>query len=577
MCVFNSYWMVVLRSPLFPITGLMLHGIVAGMVGESFARGLDEIPSITDFAHEVFTYFGMGTSLQELYFSPEQVPPAAWDCVATAAKWARLRADVLRDSHWIGGDPELQEAYGFASASPELGIVTLRNPSLRKHPVRLTVESVLQFDTVETDGFYNYPLIRRFQGSSSSEKSSEKSSGHWSRWRGIEGTASPQIRVRCIHANPEHYDIEKEFQTPKDHLQWNAVAGDCLRGRATLETDATPNIGIHAADSKKTGQRLVCVSAEEEKVQLKKRSSSIGASSTGVAAKQGVLPLGYCLVPSWTSLLSVEFDPFEAVVLEFEPHVAEHRDQRQADGSAAMDRGELAQFPVRPYAAMTPGHGGRNKQQSHVNDDVSNTDVCSECGVALLSAVRASQVFAKELGTTEGGHVAWNEHHKATGHIGTPLVSMIRLSRPKPLAGQVPSTVQEAAQSLKWNIDDIALLQQALCWSNGGKYRLSLQGVFVLVADQKVAQVRTTNDPSHLAWLQLELEANPFNSPLELTLEKQGNTDADNIVQWLDEKKDAYIRRLVATSGTNKPGDSAAPVPVDLLWEVALLRDRAAV
>ena len=48
--VYNN---VVDRSPLFPITGLMLHGIVAGMVGESHARGLDVIPSVNDFAHEV--------------------------------------------------------------------------------------------------------------------------------------------------------------------------------------------------------------------------------------------------------------------------------------------------------------------------------------------------------------------------------------------------------------------------------------------------------------------------------------------------------------------------------------------
>ena len=51
--------------------------------------------------------------------------------LAEAARWSRANADVLVDTHWIGGDPGKLEVYGYASWSPRKGIVMLRNPSDR--------------------------------------------------------------------------------------------------------------------------------------------------------------------------------------------------------------------------------------------------------------------------------------------------------------------------------------------------------------------------------------------------------------------------------------------------------------
>jgi len=31
--------------------------------------------------------------------------PQDWDALAEAAQWSRSNADVLVDTHWIGGDP----------------------------------------------------------------------------------------------------------------------------------------------------------------------------------------------------------------------------------------------------------------------------------------------------------------------------------------------------------------------------------------------------------------------------------------------------------------------------------------
>jgi hypothetical protein len=51
-----------------------------------------------------------------------------WDALAEAAKWSRDNADVLVDTHWVGGDPAKGEVYGWASWSRQKGILSLRNP-----------------------------------------------------------------------------------------------------------------------------------------------------------------------------------------------------------------------------------------------------------------------------------------------------------------------------------------------------------------------------------------------------------------------------------------------------------------
>ena len=49
--------------------------------------------------------------------------------LAEAAKWSRANAEVLVDTHWVGGDPRWLEVYGWAAWTPEKAILTLRNPS----------------------------------------------------------------------------------------------------------------------------------------------------------------------------------------------------------------------------------------------------------------------------------------------------------------------------------------------------------------------------------------------------------------------------------------------------------------
>ena len=120
----ETYRNVVQGGPLYPLNSIMLHGIIYATNASRLA-----ISSDADFAAEVRSFFGSGTQLQELYLTPALLNQQNWGDLAEAAKWSRANADVLVDTHWIGGDPGKAEIYGWASWSPRRGILVLRNPS----------------------------------------------------------------------------------------------------------------------------------------------------------------------------------------------------------------------------------------------------------------------------------------------------------------------------------------------------------------------------------------------------------------------------------------------------------------
>ena len=120
----QTYENIVIQGPLFPINSLMLHGIIYAQKNTR----LNTDPG-HDFTNEVHSYFGTGTQLQEMYITPSLLSADNWDVLAESARWSRANADILRDTHWIGGDPGRLEIYGWASWSPEKSIITLRNPS----------------------------------------------------------------------------------------------------------------------------------------------------------------------------------------------------------------------------------------------------------------------------------------------------------------------------------------------------------------------------------------------------------------------------------------------------------------
>lgn len=135
----QTYKMTVQRGPLYPLNSLMLHGLI-------FAKRTKRLKDNPrgDFDEEIKSYFGTGTHLQEMYVTPSLLTRKNWDLLAEAARWSRSNADVLVDTHWIGGDPEKLEVYGWASWSPSKGILVLRNPSDKAQ--QITLDAGLVFE-----------------------------------------------------------------------------------------------------------------------------------------------------------------------------------------------------------------------------------------------------------------------------------------------------------------------------------------------------------------------------------------------------------------------------------------------
>lgn len=134
-----TYKHVVGRGPLYPLNSLMLHG----MIYAKYAKNLTDDPQ-HDFPDEIRSYFGTGTQLQEMYVTHALLSHLDWDILAETARWSRRNADILSDTHWIGGDPSRLEVYGWAAWSPRRGIVTLRNPD--KSPQKFALDPQAAFE-----------------------------------------------------------------------------------------------------------------------------------------------------------------------------------------------------------------------------------------------------------------------------------------------------------------------------------------------------------------------------------------------------------------------------------------------
>jgi hypothetical protein len=135
----DTYEHVVKAGPLYPLNALMLHGLIYAR----HAKNLGTDPN-HDFTDEVHDYFGTGTQLQEMYITPSLLSEANWDDLAEAANWSRANADVLKDTHWVGGDPSWLEVYGWASWTPRKGILVLRNPSDRAQDIGIKLQDVFE-------------------------------------------------------------------------------------------------------------------------------------------------------------------------------------------------------------------------------------------------------------------------------------------------------------------------------------------------------------------------------------------------------------------------------------------------
>ena len=132
----ETYHNVVLRAPLYPLNSLMTQGIMFANHGLP-----DEVDDLND---DIQTFFAGGTNCQELYITASIMRPQDWDALAEAAKWSRNNADVLVDTHWVGGDPGEGQVYGWAAWSKRKGILSLRNPHDKPGKVTIDIGKVFE-------------------------------------------------------------------------------------------------------------------------------------------------------------------------------------------------------------------------------------------------------------------------------------------------------------------------------------------------------------------------------------------------------------------------------------------------
>jgi hypothetical protein len=184
----DTYHGVVQQGPLFPLNSLMLHGLIYARQ----AQNLGNDPG-KDFPNEVHSYFGTGTQLQEMYISHSLLSDEDWDTLAESAQWARHNADVLIDTHWIGGDPNELEVYGWAAWSPQKGILTLRNPSDKPQTYALDVAEAFELPS---------HAARKFQARSPWKKDREFKSLHLVAGEKHSLTLGP-FEVLNLEATPE--------------------------------------------------------------------------------------------------------------------------------------------------------------------------------------------------------------------------------------------------------------------------------------------------------------------------------------------------------------------------------------
>lgn len=134
-------------APLCPINAIMTHGTIITHNGPP--RVMSKAPD--NCIKEMRTAFTCGSGLQEVYADAvilAQENGRLWDELAKCIAWIRRNADVLADTHWVGGNPWNKQTkdgdiYGWASWNKEKCTLSLRNSSKNVKTLKGTLRSIL--------------------------------------------------------------------------------------------------------------------------------------------------------------------------------------------------------------------------------------------------------------------------------------------------------------------------------------------------------------------------------------------------------------------------------------------------
>ena len=134
----QTYRNIVSGGPLYPLNSLMLHGIIYAAEGEEPEHGSRRRFSATKCTR----ISAPERSCRRCTLRRRCCCKMNWDVLGRGGEVVAGNAAVLKDTHWIGGDPGKLEVYGWASWTPEKGIVVLRNPADRAQDLRGCWEGV---------------------------------------------------------------------------------------------------------------------------------------------------------------------------------------------------------------------------------------------------------------------------------------------------------------------------------------------------------------------------------------------------------------------------------------------------
>ncbi|MEG2099728.1 MAG: hypothetical protein RRY42_07460 [Mucinivorans sp.] len=132
------YQNFVKNSPLCPINSLMTHGLIVTKYGPPADMAHDNsTTTATEIKNEMRCAFACGSAMVELYVDNDLMSNIGkdkelWKELAGCIKWHRNNADVLADTHWVGGNPwdgAKANIYGWAAWTKEKQTLALRNPS----------------------------------------------------------------------------------------------------------------------------------------------------------------------------------------------------------------------------------------------------------------------------------------------------------------------------------------------------------------------------------------------------------------------------------------------------------------
>ena len=134
-------------APLMPINSLMTHGLMVTKFGPPAGMPRD----IESIKKEMRCAFACGSALQELYVDNDLMTSLGkneelWKELAECIKWFRGNADVLDDSHWVGGNPwngSDGAIYGWASWNRKKCTLALRNSSDKAKSFKTTLRAAL--------------------------------------------------------------------------------------------------------------------------------------------------------------------------------------------------------------------------------------------------------------------------------------------------------------------------------------------------------------------------------------------------------------------------------------------------